>query len=673
MANRLARQTSPYLLQHADNPVDWYPWGDEALGRAKREDKPILLSIGYSACHWCHVMAHESFENEDIARFMNEHFVNVKVDREERPDLDDIYMQAVQALTGRGGWPLTMFLTPEGKPFFGGTYFPPADTHGMPGFPRVLEAVAQAYHHRRGEVDGAARQIETALSSGIRNGVIAEPLTRDILAQAYLTLRQSFDHENGGFGRAPKFPQPLALEFLLRYFHRTHDKAALDMVELTLNRMARGGIYDQIGGGFHRYATDSAWLVPHFEKMLYDNALLAQTYLHGYLVTGNSAYRAVTEGTLDYVLKEMTSPEGGFYSSQDADVEAVEGGYYLWTPEEIAEAVGEGHSRAVCSYFGVTDEGNFEGKNILHVAGDLPPEQTGIMGQAKLSLLKRREQRTRPGRDEKVLASWNGLMLSSLAEAACALDRADYLAAAVANGSFLLKALVADRYLKHTCKDGQAKIEGYLQDYGLVIDGLLALHQATFSGEWLRQAIKLAETMVEQFWDEGEGTLYDTGKRHEALFVRPRNPYDGALPSGPSAATLALLRLASLTDNERWGRIATQSLRLMNEAMRQQPLGFGHWLCALDFYVSTPKEIAIVGPRDAPAARELVRTLATTWLPNKVLAAHDPTDPTPVPGLRLLEGKQMVDNMPTVYVCQQHTCHTPVTDPDSLATQLREL
>jgi len=672
MPNRLAKETSPYLLQHVDNPVDWHPWGDEALSRAQAEDKPILLSIGYSACHWCHVMAHESFENDETARLMNENFVNIKVDREERPDLDAVYMQAVQAITGSGGWPLTVFLTPEGKPFFGGTYFPPQDRHDMPGFPKVLRTVADAYQNRRSEIEAAVQQIVTALTAKADSSAVKEPLVADIIGQAYRGIRQDFDKDKGGFGTAPKFPQPMTLEFLLRYFHRSQDTGALEMVDLTLEKMARGGIYDQLGGGFHRYATDSSWLIPHFEKMLYDNALLSRVYLHACLVTGKRLFRSIVEEILDYVLREMTSPHGGFYSTQDADSEGVEGKYYLWTYQEIDEVLGKKTGQMVGDYFGVTVQGNYDGRNILHVARGLEPEASNIIKQAKASLLKRRQQRIKPNRDEKILASWNGLMLASLAEAACVLDRDDYLGAAVANGSFLLNSMISDGYLKHTYKDGQAKTDdGYLQDYALVIDGLLALHQATFSGECLRWALRLGEVMAEQFWDEATHTFYDTSDKHEDLFVRPRSSYDGALPSGPSAATLVLLKLAKLADKEQFEQIAVRSLESMQESMRQHPLGFSNWLCGLDLYLSTPKEIAIIGPRDHPKTSELLHVLCTAWLPNKVIAACAPDDPAPVSELKLFENRKMIDNQPTVYVCEHYTCQAPVTDPASLRAQLQ--
>jgi len=671
MSNRLSGETSPYLLQHADNPVNWYPWGEEAFSRAQAEDKPIVLSIGYSACHWCHVMAHECFENNDIAGLMNENFISIKVDREERPDLDVVYMKAVQAITSSGGWPLTVFLTPDGKPFFGGTYFPPEDRHGLPGFPRVLRAVIDVYQNRRSEIETAVQQILTSLTSKTESNAVREPLVIDILGQAYQRLRQDFDKENGGFGTAPKFPQPLVLEFLLRYYHRAQDTTALEMVDLTLEKMAKGGIYDQIGGGFHRYATDKYWLVPHFEKMLYDNALLSRIYLHAYLITRNQLFRSVAEDTLDYVLREMTGPDGAFYSTRDADSEGIEGKYYLWTPQEIIEVVGKENGQIVTDYFGVTADGNFEGQNILHLVREPEPETSSIIDQAKMSLLKRREQRVRPGRDEKTIASWNGLMLASLAESACALDRQDYLAAAVANGTFLLNSMLANGFLQHTCKDGKAKLDGYLDDYAMVIDGLLTLHQATFRGEWLREAIRLAKTMTEQFWDGTTGVFYDTGERHENLFVRPQSTFDGAVPSGASMATLVLLKLGRLTDNHEFEQIAARALRSVQELVSQHPLGFSNWLCALDFYLSQTRQIAIIGDRDNPAALDLLRTLCKTWLPNKVIATYDPSDRTSVPELKLFENREMINNQPTVYVCEHYTCQAPVTDPASLRAQLQ--
>jgi uncharacterized protein YyaL (SSP411 family) len=670
MSNHLAQETSPYLLQHADNPVDWYPWGAEAFARARSEAKPVLLSIGYSACHWCHVMAHESFESAETARLMNDLFINIKVDREERPDIDSIYMEAVQTLIGSGGWPLTVFLTPEGKPFWGGTYFPPEDRHGLPGFPKVLKAAANAYHDRRSDIERVTNELLAAISKNTNQNTVTEPLTADILDKAALVLKQDFDPRNGGFGAAPKFPQPLVLEFLLRHFKRIGDKSYLQLVVLTLDKMAEGGIYDQLGGGFHRYATDSNWLVPHFEKMLYDNALLSQVYLHAYLITGKQLYRRIVEETIDYVLREMTAPEGGFYSTQDADSEGVEGKYYLWTLDEIVHALGEEQGNIISNYFGITREGNLEGGNILHIANG-KPEASSKIKQAKGALLEEREQRIRPGRDDKVLASWNGLMLSGLAEAAVVLDRKDYLEAAVANGSFLLSSMILDGHLRRSYKDGLAKINGYLEDYALVIEGFLELHQVTLGDDWLRQAIKLAEKMIELFWDEGAKTLYDTGNTHGNLFVRPRSITDTPLPSGSSAATLVLLKLATLTGNERFRQIASQSLRSVRDYMERYPLGFSNWLCALEFYLSSPPQIVIVGPGNNPATFELLRAVYSVWLPDKVLAAYDPDDPARISELKLFEDKQMINNRPTAYVCENYSCKLPVTDPSLLTDQLR--
>ncbi|MFH1002578.1 MAG: thioredoxin domain-containing protein [Chloroflexota bacterium] len=670
MPNHLADETSPYLQQHAHNPVDWYPWGEAALGRARAEDKPILLSIGYSACHWCHVMARESFENEDIARLMNRHFINIKVDREERPDLDSIYMAAVQAVTGSGGWPLTVFLTPEGKPFFGGTYFPPEDHHGLPGLPRVLSTVADAYRNRRGDIEKTAEHLVAALRAPEVPAAASETLTVEVLARAFASLQESFDPENGGFGLAPKFPQPLVLEYLLRYYHRYPESHALEMVDLALKRMARGGIYDQLGGGFHRYATDARWQVPHFEKMLYDNALLSQVYLHAYLVTGRVLYRDIAEQTLDYVLGEMTSPEGGFYSAQDADSEGVEGKYYLWPAAEFDRAVGPRNRQLLRRYFGVSDEGNFEGGNILHVAEDTLPPPAGVLRRARAALLRRRQERVKPGRDEKVLASWNGLMLASLAEAASVLERADYLAAAEACGSFLLGAMLPDGRLRHSYRDGRARIDGYLQDYAAVIEGLLQLHVATFAGRWLQQAIGLAEVMTEQFWDEATGRFYETAEGHGGLLIRPLSLSDGVLPSGGAMAALVLLKLSRLTGDRRFEAVAVRSLGTVRPSLGQNPLGFGQWLGALDFYLAETTEVVLIGRRDDPRTRALRQTLGTVWLPNKVVVARDPADPTPLPGVSLLEGRGLLKGRPAAYVCRGTVCRPPVTDATSLSAQL---
>ena len=686
MPNRLINETSPYLLQHANNPVDWYPWGEEALERAKTEDKPILLSIGYSACHWCHVMERESFENEDIAALMNENFVSIKVDREERPDLDAIYMEAVQMMTGSGGWPMTVFLTPEGRPFYGGTYFPPVDRQNMPGFPRLLLSISQAYKDQREEVTRTTQQLAEQMG---RSGHLLRAdaiLTEDILHQAYTNLVKSFDYQNGGIGTAPKFPQPMTLELLLRYYHHGHSERALEMVNLTLENMAYGGIYDQIGGGFHRYSTDAYWLVPHFEKMLYDNALLARLYLHAYQVTQRPLYRRITEETLDYVLREMTDTRGGFYSAQDADSEGEEGKFFVWTPEQLQSALGEDDGNLVGGYFGLTDAGNFEGKTILNIPQEPTSfsEEKGLplallesmVGKAKTTLRELREERVHPLLDDKVLASWNGLMLRSFAEAAAVLGRADYLEAAVSNAIFLLQTMKPQGRLLRTYRQGQAKLLAYLEDYAFVADGLLALYEATFEPRWLNEAIFLADSMVELFWDEEAGFFYDTGTDHESLVIRPRDVFDNAQPCGGSVASDLLLRLAVITGNQEYSVKAARPLRALNELMSNAPGGTGHWLATLDFYVSTPKEIAILGPLADPGTQGLLDTVFGRYLPNKVMVGADPSV-GPVShklshliDLPLLRDRGMVDGNPTVYVCQNYACRLPVTDSEALAAQL---
>ena len=681
MPNRLIHETSPYLLQHAHNPVDWYPWGEEAFARARAEDRPVLLSVGYSACHWCHVMAHESFEDEAIARQMNESFVCIKVDREERPDVDSIYMQAIQAQTGRGGWPMTMFLTPEGKPFYGGTYFPPEDRHGMPGFPRLLEAMAEAYRTKNSELTQSADQLVAHLRSGVMTTQGQEPPTTEILASAYQGLASQFDPQHGGLGAAPKFPQPMALELLLRHHARTGDIQALAMVDFTLEHMARGGIYDQLGGGFHRYSTDQFWLVPHFEKMLYDNALLSRLYLHAYQVIGNPEHRRIVEETLDYVLREMTSPDGGFYSTQDADSEGVEGKYFVWTPVEIEAVLGKEQAEVFCLYYGVTPQGNFEGGNILSVPqepqevaqalGITETEMAATIREARGKLLAHRQGPVPPARDDKVLTGWNGMMLRSFAEAAATLRREDYRAAAVANASFLLDTMRSpDCRLVRTYKDGQAKLKGYLEDYAFLIDGLLALHEATFDLRWLQEAHSLADAMLDLFWDEDEQAFFDTGHDHEELILRPRDVFDNAMPSGGSVATDVLLRLAVLIDSPDYSRKATAALRSLQTVMTQAPLGFGQWLCALDFYLSTPKEIAVVGPWEDPATQSLLDQVYSRYMPNKVVTGYDPSQPEAAEEIPLLEDKDMIDGLPTAYVCQNYACLMPATEPEALAEQL---
>ena len=680
-ANRLAAETSPYLLQHAHNPVDWYPWSPEAFERARREDKPVLLSVGYSACHWCHVMERESFENDEIAALMNQLFVSIKVDREERPDVDQIYMQAVQSMTGRGGWPMTVFLTPDGVPFYGGTYFPPEDRHGMPAFPRLLRSIADAYHSRRGEVLEAGRQLVEAMGQSGRLGASTSLLSRDVLARAYLGLGGEFDERDGGLGRAPKFPQPMTWEAVLRVGRRTGDVRGLEMLRHTLTRMARGGIYDQLGGGFHRYSVDAQWLVPHFEKMLYDNAQLASLYLHGWLATGETLYRRVAEETLDYVRREMTHPAGGFYSAQDADSEGVEGKFFVWSPDEIRAVLGDpALARAALAYWGVDDGPNFEGHSILFVPRD-PQEVAGTLGttddglvtaieRARALLYAERERRVHPALDDKVLASWNGLMLAAFAEAAAVLGRADYLGAAVRNAEFLTREMVRDGRLLRSWKDGQARITGYLEDYAMVGTGLLALYEATFDRRWLDESRRLAEEALRLFWSADRETFFDTGHDQEALVVRPRNLFDNAVPSGTSVAIDWLLRLAVILGEERYETIALAALRPMADLMQRYPSGFGRYLSALDFHLGPVAEVALVWRRgEERAVAPLLDTVFGRYQPNRVVVGAAEGDPASA-GLPLLAGRGSVGGRPTAYVCQHYVCQLPVTEPEALARQL---
>ena len=683
--NRLAGETSPYLLQHAHNPVEWYPWGVEAFERARREDRAVLLSVGYSACHWCHVMERESFENEAIAGLMNRLFVNIKVDREERPDVDQIYMQAVQSMTGHGGWPMTVFLTPDGVPFYGGTYFPPEDRHGMPAFPRLLEAVAEAYQSRRGEVLESGRNLVARIGESEALRRSATLLTDDILMAAYQSASGEFDEREGGIGRAPKFPQPMNWEFILRFWKRTGNPRALEMARLTLTRMARGGMYDQLGGGFHRYSVDARWLVPHFEKMLYDNGQLASLYLHAWLATGDVEYRRVCEETLDYVLREMTHASGGFFSAQDADSEGEEGKFFVWSPEEIrAELRDAEMTKAVLSYWGVDDGPNFEGHSILWVPrapadaaqriGVSPERLAELLAAARRILYAARERRVHPGLDDKVLASWNGLAMAAFAEAGRALGRDDYVRAAVRNAEFITGSLVEGGRLLRSWKDGWAKISGYLEDYAMVGFGLLAVYEATFDRRWLDESRRLAEDALRLFWDPDKEMLFDTGTDQEALVVRPRNLFDNAVPSGTSVAIEWLLRLAILTGEERYEHLAMTALRPMADLLRRHPSGFGRYLAALDFHLGPVAEVAIVWPSSAGAnaADDLRSTVFSRYQPNRVLVGAREGDAASS-GLPLLADRPAAGGKPTAYVCRRYVCQLPVTEPGDLARQLEAL
>ncbi|MFN0073818.1 MAG: thioredoxin domain-containing protein [Chloroflexota bacterium] len=678
MTNRLIDQTSPYLLQHAHNPVDWYPWGEEALNRAKAEDKPILLSIGYSACHWCHVMERESFENDEIAALMNQYFVSIKVDREERPDLDSIYMAATQAMTQHGGWPMTVFLTPDGAPYYAGTYFPPTDRGGMPGFARVLQSLGEAYRNERERVVENAEKVKAFLQQqSAPHGENGE-LNPGVLSQAVTALKQVFDWDNGGFRGAPKFPQPMNLETLLRAWRRNDDAEALRMVEHTLHKMIRGGIHDQLGGGFHRYSVDARWLVPHFEKMLYDNAQLARLLLETYQATGTSLYQRAAIATLDYVRREMTDPSGGFYSSQDADSEGEEGKFFVWTPDEIQAVVGRADAPIVCRYFDVTHSGNFEGKNILNVPDEpdvvasalgMPVEKLeAIIARARARLFEAREPRIHPGRDDKVLTSWNGLMLHAFALAARMFGRGDFQMVAEANGRFLLTQLRRDGRLLRTWKEGRAQLNGYLEDYAFLIDGLIALHEATLDPSWLVEARALTDTMIDLFWVPGDG-FYDTARDHERLVTRPRDVYDNATPSGTSVAVEVLLRLSVLTGEPRYQERAVTVLRSMAPLMSRAPGGFGRLLAGLDFHLSPPREIAIIGRLDSTDTRLLLDVASKSYEPNLVLAGCEQGDRRGR-AFPVLTDRTLRDSRAAAYLCEHYVCQAPVTTADELAAAM---
>jgi uncharacterized protein YyaL (SSP411 family) len=708
MPNRLANETSPYLLQHADNPVEWYPWDEEALRTAREQDKPIFLSIGYSACHWCHVMAHESFEDERVAQLMNEHFVNVKVDREERPDLDQIYMAAVQAMTGSGGWPMSVFLTPEGEPFYGGTYFPPQPRYGVPSFPQVLTAIAQAWRDRRGELVQGGRQLAQALQEQMSTTSAARDaaLVPETLHAAYQALAQQFDTQDGGWGDAPKFPQPMVLEFLLRYYVITGNEQSLEMVTHTLDKMARGGMYDQLGGGFHRYSVDDHWLVPHFEKMLYDNAQLARVYLHAWQLTGDEFYRTIVEETLDYVAREMLSSEGAFYSTQDADSEGQEGKFFVWTGGEIRRVLADEAETFMAAY-GVKPGGNWEGKNILEFVGD--PDQRPALAESRHKLFQAREKRMHPGRDEKVLTSWNGLMLAAFAEAAAAFVLAGSLSPGVSargeryrriaeeNAEFLLNHLQTDDgRLFHTWKrhpgrvlegpsegatgededqgsEGRPKVDGFLEDYAHLAEGLLALYGATFHPRWYQAAHNVVDAAIARFWVQGEG-FYDTPADAEQLIARPRSLQDNASPSGNAMMATVLLKLSGLAVAPHYAEVARENLGAVQDYLGRAPLGFGQWLVALDYALSQRAkiacEIAIVGPPTDQTTRQLLGVALAGFRPHQVVA-YGPAGQE-APAVPLLKDRALVDGKPAAYACRDFVCQAPVTDAEALHAVLQQ-
>ncbi len=686
MPNRLENESSPYLLQHADNPVEWYPWGDEALQLAAEQDKPILLSIGYAACHWCHVMAHESFENLDTAVYMNEHFINIKVDREERPDLDGIYMQSVVALTGQGGWPMTVFLTPDGRPFYGGTYFPPTPRYGMPSFMQLLNGIVDAWQTKRDEIDEQAGNIAEHIKRIVPLSSQSNTLEKSMFPRAVQVLAQNFDAQQGGFGGAPKFPPSMTLEFLLRHHLQTGDDHALHMAELTLQKMAYGGMYDQLGGGFARYATDANWLVPHFEKMLYDNALLARVYLHAYQITGKLLYRRVVEETLDFVMRELRHSsgarheDGGFYSSYDADSEGEEGKFYVWSAAEIEAILGD-DAPLFMTYYDVRPFGNWEGKTILNVPKDpaLVAQEANLdlaelgakMATARQKLYDVRAQRVWPGLDDKVLTAWNGLMLAAFAEAGRVLRRPDYTETAVLNAQFLYDTMWVEtengQRLRRTWKAGsEAKYNGYLEDYAYLADGLLALYQNIFDERWFIWARELADVMLAHFYDAENGGFFDTSDDHEQLIFRPKDVQDNATPSGNALAAQVLLQLGLYTGEDEYWRVAETAVSGLYAPMLQHPSAFAQWLCAATFIVGEPQEIAIVGDYVEPNAEALVRAAFAQYRPNQVVAMGG-TNLTAVP---LLQERKWLNDRATAYVCRRFVCQQPVNEPEALAAQL---
>jgi len=676
--NRLIHESSPYLRQHAHNPVDWYPWGAEAFEASRRENKPILLSVGYSACHWCHVMERESFEDEETARLMNEQFVNIKVDREERPDVDHIYMNAVQMLTGRGGWPMTVFLTPEGKPFYGGTYFPPVDRYGMPGFRRVLLGIAQAYREKPDEVERTVGQLMAGLQRTESLQPSDTPVETSLVHAAAAALARAYDETHGGIGQAPKFPNEAVFELFLRAYRGGAGQRYLDMAVHTLRQMARGGIYDQLGGGFHRYSVDAHWLVPHFEKMLYDNAQLVPLYLAAYQITGDEFFATVARETLDYVLREMRDPAGGFYSTQDADSEGVEGKFFVWDVEEVRRLLGDDVVEIICRYWDITEVGNFEHHNILHVTLDVEQlaklfrrdaaELRVVIADARARLFAAREQRIKPGRDDKVLIAWNALMISAFAKAAEILGDARYRDAATDALAFIETHLQRGDRLLSTYKDGVAKLNGYLDDYAFSVAAHLDVFEAVQDRRYLDRAIVLAQAMITHFWDADAGGFFFTSDDHEALIVRSKPAFDGSIPSGNSVALRDLLRLYHYTEDTTYLERAEAMLRLFAAAMREQPFGFANMLCAVDFYAQKPSEVVVLVPPGGDAA-DLMQRIRGMYLPNRTLISIATDAATPLPAL--LQGKSAIDGKPTVYVCHNMTCTAPATTWDEIEPVLR--
>lgn len=677
--NRLQYETSPYLLQHKDNPVDWYPWGEKAFRRAKDLDRPILLSIGYSACHWCHVMAHESFESEPVAALMNEKFINIKVDREERPDIDSLYMNFVQITTGSGGWPLTVFLTPELIPFFGGTYFPPEEKYGRPGFVQILNAISDIYKTRKDDILNQIEGILDALAKASNFKKNKNIFTLPDFNSVFTVILNNYDEEWGGFGRAPKFPAPMTLLFLLRYASRTENKVALEIVDNSLYKMAQGGIYDQIGGGFHRYSTDQEWLVPHFEKMLYDNALLARVYLEAYRLKNDKFFLDVSEDILAYVLREMTDSAGGFYSAQDADTEGVEGKYFLWDYDELKNILPEDDFETAVKLFGISKKGNFEGKNILTrrvPLSELVQEPDISLSRAesltkgiKTRLYSHREKRVKPGLDDKILVNWNALMLQTLAQAYGVTGNEQYLEAAEKNANFIWENCFMENLLVHSFKNGELKNSGFLDDYSFTAEAFIALYEVTAQEVWLERAVILSEIMIEKFYDPESNDFYFAPRESRDLILRTKELYDQAIPSGNSSAVTALLKLSVLMDERRYAEIARMDYSYMHDLLIKHPESFAYMLCAVYYDFMKPREVAVVVNTE-PEMKEVIKLFYNEYFPFAIFSGRTEGSPSKI---ELQKGKRVIDGKITWYVCQNYTCRRPLFSFEELKEAMRDL
>ncbi len=680
--NHLINEKSPYLLQHAYNPVDWYPWGEEAFQKAARENKPIFLSIGYSTCHWCHVMEYESFEDEEVAKILNENFVPIKVDREERPDIDNIYMTVCQAMTGSGGWPLNLFLTPERKPFYAGTYFPKTERYGNPGFIAILKQISNLWKTNKESVLTSSEQVVKVLQT-VSEPSTTETLTSDTLKHAYEQLTGNYDNIYGGFGTSPKFPTPHNYTFLLRWWKRSNDPTALEIVEKTLDRMGRGGIYDQLGGGFHRYSTDEYWLVPHFEKMLYDQALLAMAYIEAYQATGKEFYADIVKDIFTYILRDMTSPEGGFYSAEDADSEGVEGKCYVWTPDEIIKILGEKDGKIFCDFYDVSKEGNFEEKNILHVDKEINAfaklegvkleDLQEMLGKARAKLFTVREKRIHPHKDDKILTSWNGLMIAAMAKGAQALNEPKYAQAAVRAADFILNTLrLKDGSLLKRYRLGEAAIPGHLDDYAYFVWGLIDLYEATFEVKYLKTALELNKLMIDDFLDEKGGGFFFSGKRNEQLIAQTKEIYDGATPSGNSVALMNILRLSRMTGNLDLTNISGQIMRTFAETVNNYPSGYAQFLCALDFALGSTKEIVIAGEPGSDDTKQILKEIRKRFLPGKVVILHQEKDKSVEEIIGFVKEQKTIDGKATAYICENYACKAPANDMNQIKKLLDE-